>query len=90
MPVPGSHHAVRTRNLANYFDKSPQRKEKLDGVVRALDLPSIVIQNYPETRVAYVVILFRSLLANHFVLKSFIGDKAEEAETFKKGQTSER
>ena len=36
-----------------------------------MDLPKIALANFPDTRVAFIVILFRTLLANHFLLDGY-------------------
>ena len=51
----------------NYFN-SPQRLQKLESERAAIDLPVIRLENFPDTRVAFIVVLFRSLLCNHFLL----------------------
>ena len=42
-----------------------------------MDLPSVALANFPETRVSFIVILFRSLLANSFLLQAYSGSDAE-------------
>lgn len=52
-----------------YFDKSPQRKGRLDNVKKIVDGPDIEMQNFPETRVGYVVKTFQTTMANYENLK---------------------
>ena len=59
-----------SRTCGNYFAKSPKRKGKLENQRIAMDLPKIALQNFPETRVAYVVPTYQSLFANHYLLTS--------------------
>ena len=40
-----------SRKVINFFSKSPQCKDKLDHVRKAMDIPNIALHNYPETRV---------------------------------------
>ena len=56
------------RKQANHFN-SPQRLNKLETIRTELDLPVIRLENFPDTRVAFIVILFRSLMCNHFLLE---------------------
>ena len=53
------------RKCVNYFSASPQRKGKLETQRIAMDLPQVTLRNFPETRVAYVVPTYQSLMANH-------------------------
>ena len=57
------------RLICNFFTRSPQRKKKLEDVVECHDLPSIMVKNYPDTRVAFASKLFGTLLANHYAFK---------------------
>ena len=34
-----------------------------------MDLPVVRLENFPDTRVAFIVTLFRSLMCNHFLLE---------------------
>ena len=61
------------RNQVNYFGGSCQRAERLEKDRTALDLPAIALQNFPETRVAFIVMLIRSLLANDYLLVGYCG-----------------
>ena len=47
--------------------------EKFEKYRIALDLPAIALLNFPDTRVAFIVMLFRSLLANAFLLTGYCG-----------------
>ena len=47
--------------------------EKLEKDCIALDLSAIALQSFPNTRVAFIVILFRSLLANDFLPTGYCG-----------------
>lgn len=58
------------RKQVNFFN-SPQRLHKLDTVRSALDLPKIRLENFPDTRVAFIVTLFRSLMCNHCLLGQY-------------------
>ena len=57
------------RIICNFFTGYPQRKKKLGGVVECYDLPSIMVTNYPDTRVAFASKFFGTLLANHYAFK---------------------
>ena len=65
------------RKQVNFFGTSCQRSARLDRDRVAMDLPSVALANFPETRVAFIVILFRSLLANSFLLQAYSGSDAE-------------
>lgn len=68
-PFPEGARLVKaSRQSVNFFDKSPQRKEKLDDVRKAMDLPIIALVNFPETRVGYIVTTLQSMMANHCLL----------------------
>mmetsp|Transcript_32277 Transcript_32277/g.67858 ORF Transcript_32277/g.67858 Transcript_32277/m.67858 type:complete len:853 (-) Transcript_32277:67-2625(-) len=56
------------RNCVNYFSKSPQRKEKMDAQRKIMDLSTVALMNFPETRVGYIVTTLQSLMANHQLL----------------------
>ena len=60
----------------NYFN-SPQRLNKLDSKRSELDFPKIRLVNFPDTRVAFIVTLLRSLLCNHFLLLQHAVNDAE-------------
>ena len=47
--------------------------EKFEKYRIALDLPDIALLNFPDTRVAFIVMVFRSLLANAFLLTGYCG-----------------
>ena len=47
-----------------------------------MDLPKIALQNFPETRVAYVVPTYQSLLANHYLLTLSVSDAADDFHQF--------
>ena len=38
-----------------------------------MDLPKVALVNFPDTRVAFIIMLFRGLLANNFLLSGFRG-----------------
>ena len=61
----------------NYFGASCQRSAKLELDRTALDLPKITLANFPDTRVDFIVILFRTLLSNHFLLDGYGGRDTE-------------
>ena len=54
------------RGFVNFFKGSPQRKQKLADAIKFLDLPTIALINYPDTRVAFASKLFQTVLANHY------------------------
>ena len=54
------------RGFVNFFKSSPQRKQKLDDAIKFLDLPTIALINFPDTRVAFASKLFQTVLANYY------------------------
>jgi len=71
-----------SRTCVNDFAKSPKRKGKLENQRIALDLPKIALQNFPETRVAYTVPTYQSLLANHFLLTLSVSNADDDFHQF--------
>ena len=65
------------RKQVNVFGNSYQRSSKLEKFRVAMDLPRITLKNFPDTRVAFIVILFCTLMANHFLLESYSGTDSE-------------
>ena len=61
------------RKQVNFFGASCQRSDKLEKQRIAMDLPNIGLANFPDTRVAFIVILFRTLLANYYLLDGYSG-----------------
>ena len=57
-----------SKKVFSFFGKFPQCKDKLDHVREAMDMPNIVLQNHPETRVGYVVTTLQSLMTNYCLL----------------------
>ena len=67
---PDSGRILKTgRKIINFFTGSPQRKDKLNKVIAAYDLPTIAMQNYPDTRVAYSCQLMVTVMANYHALQ---------------------
>ncbi len=58
--------------IVNFFTSSPQRKQKFLQVIKAFDLPSIALKNYPDTLVTFACILLRSVMAIYYAL-SMVG-----------------
>ena len=71
-----------SRTCVNYFAKSPRRKDKLENQRIAMDLPKIALQNFPETRVAYVVPTYQSLLVNRYLLTLSVSDATDDFHQF--------
>ena len=67
-----------SRKVVNVFRKSPQCKDELDHARNAIDMPNIALQNYPETRVGYVVTTLLSLMANHCILSVSLHNGSNE------------
>ena len=47
-----------------------------------MDLPKIALQNFPETRVAYIVPTYQSLLVNHYLMTLSVSDAADDLHQF--------
>ena len=74
---PDGHRIIKeARKQVNYFN-SPQRLHKLDSKRSELDFPKIRLENFPDTRVSFIVTLFRSVLCNHFLLLQHAVNDAE-------------
>lgn len=58
------------RKIVNFFGASPQRNEKLDTCRNLFALPMIQLKADAETRAAFIISMFQSVLANHFLLQS--------------------
>ena len=75
------------RKCVNYFSKSPQCKNgKLETQRIVMDLPQIALQNFLETRVAYTVPTYQSLMANHCLLTLNISNDADNFHCATHGQ----
>ena len=80
----GSRIVKASRAQGLYFDKSPQRKGRLDQAKNIVDGPNVEMKNFPETRVGYVVETFQRTMANYQNLKVLSNSDAEFQQVFSK------
>lgn len=66
-----------SKSVVNYFGGSPQREEALDKCREHFTYPTITLVNPAETRVAYVVKMFRTIIPNVFLLNKMF-DSCDE------------
>ncbi len=64
----------QARKEVNFFSGSPQRAARLENAREANQLPSIKLENFPYTQVAFIILLLRSLIANEFLLRFHSSD----------------
>ena len=61
------------KKVVNYFGGSPQREKGLIDIRKQFTYPSITLQNPADTRVGYVIVMVRTILANVYLLNKMVG-----------------
>jgi len=69
----GKEAILASKGLVSYFTKSPQRQTELGKIRAQFTLPAIKLSNPPDTRAAYLITMFRSIIGNNFLLDKFKG-----------------
>ena len=79
-------HRIMTnaKEIGNFFKKSGQRKEDLDDAHKFLTYPTIATKNPADTRVAGVLTLYTTLLANKNLHDSMVPRNPQFTAVYKK------